>query len=273
MASQILLYDFYVSKIQHITEQWYDSLNRVNNGVYSSTSTEDVERLKRQANSFHEQFFKVFINDEQTFRTDMDNWIKEISFDEAHLNTLNSAKIYEFLHTQQQYIELLDEYMEGHPDVLEEASYYRHVILQAMQEVILKVTSEFERNQEKLFREQREMIAELSAPIILLSPTLGLLPLVGEIDSYRAKVIINNVLASCNEKGIERLVVDLSGVSNVDTAVAKQLLMLIKSLSIIGVESCLSGIRPEIAQTTIKLGIKLDGINVYSSIQQALNHK
>lgn len=142
-----------------------------------------------------------------------------------------------------------------------------------MQEVILKVTNEFEKNQETLFREQREMIAELSAPIILLSPTLGLLPLVGEIDTYRARVIINNVLASCNEKGVERLVVDLSGVSNVDTAVAKQLLMLIKSLSIIGVESCLSGIRPEIAQTTIKLGIKLDGINVYSSIQQALKDK
>ncbi|MBM0066329.1 STAS domain-containing protein [Alkalicoccobacillus gibsonii] len=273
MSNQILLHDFYVSKLQHITEQWYDSLNRVNNGVYSSTSTEDVERLKRQAMSFHEQFFKVFITDEQTFRADMDNWIREISFDEAHLNTLNSAKIYEFLQTQQQYTELLDEYVESHPDFLKEAPHYRQVILQTMQEVILKVTNEFEKNQETLFREQREMITELSAPIILLSPTLGLLPLVGEIDTYRARVIINNVLASCNEKGVERLVVDLSGVSNVDTAVAKQLLMLIKSLSIIGVESCLSGIRPEIAQTTIKLGIKLDGINVYSSIQQALKDK
>lgn len=116
MSNQILLHDFYVSKLQHITEQWYDSLNRENNGVYSSTSTEDVEWLKRQAMSFHKQFFKVFTTDEQTFRTDMDNWIREISFDEAHLNTLNSAKIYEFLQTQKQYIELLDEYVKSHPD-------------------------------------------------------------------------------------------------------------------------------------------------------------
>lgn len=274
MSNQILLHDFYVSKLRHITEHWYASLNRVNNGVYSSTSTEDVEQLKRQAMSFHEQFFKVFVFDQELFKNEMDQWINDISLDEAHLNTANSSKVYEFLQTQKQYVGLLDEFEASHPEVPEEEiSQYRQVILETMQYVIVNVTREFEENQDKLLYKQREVIAELSAPIILLSPTLGLLPLVGEIDSYRARVILNNVLASSNEKGIEQLIVDLSGVPNVDTAVAKQLLMLIKSLAIIGVESCLSGIRPEIAQTTIKLGIKLDGINVYSSIQQALNNK
>lgn len=271
MSNQILLHDFYVSKLQHITEHWYASLNRVNNGVYSSSATEDVQKLKQQAMSFHELFFKVFLEGEQTFKEDMDRWIKEISNDEAHLNTANSSKIHEFLHTQQQYLQLLDEFKQNYPGVSEsEIADFRETILLTMQDVIVNVTKEFECNQIRTFQEQREVIAELSAPIIVLSPTLGLLPLVGSIDTYRARIILTNVLQSCNEKGIDRLIIDLSGVPTVDTDVAKQLLTLIKSLSIIGVETCLTGIRPEIAQTTIQLGINLNSIMIFASIQQAL---
>ncbi|MEK4563317.1 STAS domain-containing protein [Alkalihalobacillus sp. FSL R5-0424] len=274
MSNRILLYDFYVSKLRHITEDWYASLNRVNNGVYSSTSTEDVERLKQQAMSFHELFFKVFLEGEQTFEVEMNRWIKDISMDEAHLNTANSSKINEFFHTQQQYLQLLDEFKNVNPKVPDdEIANFRETILLTMQSVIVNVTKEFESNQIRAFQAQREVIAELSAPVILLSSTLGLLPLVGMIDTYRARIILTNVLQSCNEKGIDRLIIDLSGVPNVDTDVAKQIITLIKSLSIIGVETCLTGIRPEIAQTTIQLGINLNSIMIFASIQQALIHE
>ncbi|OAZ59384.1 RsbT co-antagonist protein RsbRC [Bacillus siamensis] len=119
---------------------------------------------------------------------------------------------------------------------------------------------------------QREMILELSSPVITLSKRTGLLPLVGNIDTHRAKYILENTLSTCANRLIEHLLIDLSGVVVVDTMVAHQIFKLIEALNLIGVSSTLSGIRPEIAQTAVQLGINFSDITVKSNLAQALNY-
>ncbi|MFP3490379.1 STAS domain-containing protein, partial [Staphylococcus sp. SIMBA_130] len=83
----------------------------------------------------------------------------------------------------------------------------------------------------------------------------ALLPLVGDIDSDRATAIFENTLEGCTTKRVDHLFIDLSGVYLVDTRVAQQIFQLITGLKLIGVTATLSGIRPEIAQTAVQLGI------------------
>ncbi len=79
------------------------------------------------------------------------------------------------------------------------------------------------------------MILELSSPIITLSKSTALLPLVGDIDTERAKFILENTLQACAKRRVEHLLIDLSGVVVVDTMVAHQIFKLIEALNLIGV--------------------------------------
>lgn len=129
------------------------------------------------------------------------------------------------------------------------------------------------RNQElseELLQAQKDMITELSSPVIHLNEQIALLPLIGEIDTHRAKVIFDQTLEQCVNTRVDSLLIDLSGVPVIDTMVANQIFSLIDGLKLIGTKASLSGIRPEIAQTAIQLGIDFTHIRIYSSISAAL---
>ena len=106
---------------------------------------------------------------------------------------------------------------------------------------------------------------------IKLNSTTALLPLIGEIDTHRAKVILESTLNQCAKFKIDRLYIDLLGVPIVDTMVAHQISQMYGALKLIGVDTCLSGVRPSIAQTTVQLCIDFKDIETYSSIEQAMN--
>jgi rsbT co-antagonist protein RsbR len=127
-------------------------------------------------------------------------------------------------------------------------------------------------SEEKLIAQQ-EMINELSSPVIALNNHMGLLPLIGVIDTARAKLIVETTLEQCTEKDISHLLIDLSGVLIIDTMVAQQIFSLIETLGLIGVKSTLSGIRPEIALTATQLGLSFDQVSIKSNLAQALASK
>lgn len=120
---------------------------------------------------------------------------------------------------------------------------------------------------------QQSLIDELSSPIIKINKNIGILPLVGDIDTERAKAILEVVPAKCMETDIIKLFIDLSGVSIIDTMVANQLFEVIQVLNLLGIQSTITGIRPEIAQTSIQLGLDFSMIDTHSSLQQALKDK
>jgi rsbT co-antagonist protein RsbR len=94
---------------------------------------------------------------------------------------------------------------------------------------------------------------------------------VGDIDSRRAKLMLENTLNQCANHGVNFLVIDLSGVPMIDTMVAQQIFQLIKGLRLMGVAATLSGVRAEIAQTAVQLGLEFNGVSTYSTLRQALD--
>lgn len=116
----------------------------------------------------------------------------------------------------------------------------------------------------------KEAILELSIPVVPLMKGQAILPLIGNLDTERAKFLIDHATSEANRLKLRKLIVDLSGVLIVDTMVADQIFKLISSLKLIGVEAILAGVRPEVAQTIISLGISFDDIKIVSGVERAL---
>jgi rsbT co-antagonist protein RsbR len=115
----------------------------------------------------------------------------------------------------------------------------------------------------------KQAFLELSVPVVPLSKGVGILPLIGNIDTERAQLLMEETLKQSANLKLSHLILDISGVMIVDTMVADQLFKVIEALSLIGVKTIITGIRPEVAQTIVTLGIKLNGIQVKANVYQA----
>ncbi|OXS63801.1 rsbT co-antagonist protein RsbR [Bacillus sp. V-88] len=269
-------YTFMSERTWQLTENWYESLDKSDpTGVYASQDLKVIQTLKEQNHAFHERFCNLFKDVDQDTLCNFEQWIEEIAKDEEHLQTPTHFILREFFRTQDQYLDILKEFirLHGNDYSLDELESLRNIIIKTFSLVISKFAEENYEYSQRRLNAQQEMIRELSSPVILLNKKTGVLPLIGDIDTGRARYILENTLAECVEKNVEHLFIDLSGVIMVDTMVAHQLFQIIESLNLIGVKSTISGIRPEIAQTAIQLGISFENISVTSTLERALNEQ
>ncbi|GAF11481.1 RsbR, positive regulator of sigma-B [Bacillus sp. JCM 19046] len=269
-----MLYDFLKSNTRRLTDEWYDSLDKSKEGVYGSTNPDVITTLKNQNHEFHVIFCEIFNEDRHTseLEAEFSQWIDKLAKDQQHLATPVPEMIEEFLNVQEQYLDLISEYSETHKDQVSfaKSSSWNRIVTKALKEVIVAFSRANLTQSEIHLQAQKEMITELSAPVIKLSKNIALLPLVGEIDTHRAQVIFSQTMEQCVQLQVDSLLIDLSGVPIVDTMVANQIFSLIEGLKLIGVKASLSGVRPEIAQTSVQLGIDFMSIPIYSSIERAL---
>ncbi|WP_061810071.1 STAS domain-containing protein [Rossellomorea vietnamensis] len=269
-------YTFMSERTWQLTENWYESLDKSDpTGVYASQDLKVIQTLKEQNHAFHERFCNLFKDVDQDTLCNFEQWIEEIAKDEEHLQTPTHFILREFFRTQDQYLDILKEFirLHGNDYSLDELESLRNIIIKTFSLVISKFAEENYEYSQRRLNAQQEIIRELSSPVILLNKKTGVLPLIGDIDTGRARYILENTLAECVEKNVEHLFIDLSGVIMVDTMVAHQLFQIIESLNLIGVKSTISGIRPEIAQTAIQLGISFENISVTSTLERALNEQ
>ena len=117
---------------------------------------------------------------------------------------------------------------------------------------------------------QTKSLMEMSTPVTQLWTGLLFLPVVGLIDSKRAQDIMNNSLHKISETNSQCFILDISGVSVVDTAVANHLIKITKATRLMGCESIISGVSPSIAQTIVELGIDIGDIRTTSDMKGAL---
>ncbi|MEB4870208.1 STAS domain-containing protein [Priestia megaterium] len=115
-------------------------------------------------------------------------------------------------------------------------------------------------------------IDELSVPVVRMTEEIGILPLVGDLDTKRAQYLMESALEKGSQYKLKWLIIDLSAVPIIDTMVADQLFKVIAGLQLIGIEVVISGIRPEIAQTMVSLGIKIEEVRSFSSLHQAVQY-
>jgi rsbT co-antagonist protein RsbR len=129
--------------------------------------------------------------------------------------------------------------------------------------------------QERLLAEntrQREMILRLSVPVLPISRRTLVMPLVGELDSGRLQLIQERVLQAIQVSSARYLILDITGVPVVDSQVAQGLLVAVQAAQLLGAEVVLVGIRPEVAQSIVGLGVDLQGMRTSSDLQSALGH-
>lgn len=116
-----------------------------------------------------------------------------------------------------------------------------------------------------------ETIAQLAAPVVPLFEGVLLMPLVGTIDSRRAQHVMEHLLSSIAEQMADVVIIDITGVPMVDTAVANYLLQTIRAARLLGAQVIITGIRAAIAQTMINLGIDLGDVRTRSTLREGIN--
>ena len=134
-------------------------------------------------------------------------------------------------------------------------------------------TSSFEtfiKGREEVILRQTDEISEISTPVIKVWDGILALPIIGTLDSSRTQVVMENLLQEIVETGSVIAILDISGVPAVDSLVAQHLIKTVSATRLMGAECIISGIRPEIAQTVVHLGIDLSQIITKSSLASAL---
>ena len=123
--------------------------------------------------------------------------------------------------------------------------------------------------EEVINRQQREML-ELSTPVVKLWDGILALPMIGTLDSARTQVVMENLLQKVVDTGAQIAILDITGVPTVDTLVAQHLLKTVTALRLMGAECIISGVRPQIAQTIVHLGVDLQGVTTKANLADAL---
>jgi anti-anti-sigma regulatory factor len=119
--------------------------------------------------------------------------------------------------------------------------------------------------------QQRMVVREMSVPVIPVSETILVMPLVGALDTERLRDLQAEALRSVQRTSAHYLVLDITGVSVVDSQVAQGIMTVVEALRLLGAVAILVGIRPEIAQTIVGLGLHLRGLQTYSDLRLALD--
>ena len=127
----------------------------------------------------------------------------------------------------------------------------------------------FQKSREDVIIRQQEEMLELSTPVIELWQGILALPLIGTLDSARTQIVMQNLLEAIVSRSSDLAIIDITGVPTVDTLVAQHLLKTIAAARLMGADCIISGIRPQIAQTIIHLGVDLSGVITKATLADA----
>ena len=128
----------------------------------------------------------------------------------------------------------------------------------------------FIKGREEVILRQTDEITEISTPVIRVWDGIVALPIIGTLDSSRTQVVMESLLQEIVESGSSIAILDISGVPAVDSLVAQHLIKTVSATRLMGAECIISGIRPEIAQTVVHLGIDLSNVITKASLASAL---
>ena len=128
----------------------------------------------------------------------------------------------------------------------------------------------YQRSREEVIQRQQQELLELSTPVVKLWEGVLAVPMIGTLDSSRTQLVMESLLTRIVETGSELAIIDITGVPTVDTLVAQHLLKTVTAIRLMGADCIISGVRPQIAQTIVHLGIDLQGITTKATLADAL---
>jgi len=154
----------------------------------------------------------------------------------------------------------------GDAEGLAEASWTVSTLLDKLGLYTIEV---FQRARDQVIVRQQQELLELSTPVVKLWDGILALPLIGTLDSARTQVVMENVLQKIVDTGASIAIIDITGVPTVDTLVAQHLMKTIAAARLMGADCIISGIRPQIAQTIVHLGVNLEDVTTKATLADA----
>jgi rsbT co-antagonist protein RsbR len=133
----------------------------------------------------------------------------------------------------------------------------------------LYTTEAYQKSREEVIQRQQRELMELSTPVVQLWDNILALPLIGTLDSGRTQVVMESLLEKIVDSGASIAIIDITGVPTVDTLVAQHLMKTVAAARLMGADCIISGIRPQIAQTIVHLGVDLSQVTTKASLADA----
>jgi rsbT co-antagonist protein RsbR len=162
---------------------------------------------------------------------------------------------------------LLQAHYKEQPSLLSEQLWEVSELLDAFG---LHTIRTFQKSREAVIKRQQEELLELSTPVVKLWDGVLALPMIGTLDSQRTQVVMESLLQRIVDTGSEIAIIDITGVPTVDTLVAQHLLKTVTAIRLMGADCIISGVRPQIAQTIVHLGLDLQGVVTKANLADAL---
>ena len=135
----------------------------------------------------------------------------------------------------------------------------------------LYTTEIYQKSREEVIRRQQEELLELSTPVVKLWEGILALPVIGTLDSARTQIVMESLLQAIVQSNSKVAIIDITGVPTVDTVVAQHLLKTVTAARLMGADCIISGVRPQIAQTIVHLGINLSDITTKATLSAAFS--
>jgi rsbT co-antagonist protein RsbR len=160
----------------------------------------------------------------------------------------------------------LSEGFPGESDARADASWTISTLLDKLGLYTIEV---FQKTRDQIIVRQQQELLELSTPVVKLWHGILALPLIGTLDSARTQVVMENILQKIVDTGAAIAIIDITGVPTVDTLVAQHLMKTIAAARLMGADCIISGIRPQIAQTIVHLGVNLEDVVTKATLADA----
>ncbi|MFG3703245.1 STAS domain-containing protein [Micromonospora sp. NPDC047670] len=252
------------SHAERITQRWTEIVAGSLRGRLSQGE------LRRQVQELHSSMITVGhqgavdLDSEQA--TELRAVLSELSRGRARQGFSASETAISVFALKEVLLELME--AENGPDTLRDYVAFSGLIDQ----MGLFTFESFVRTRESLIADQAEQLLELSTPVVKLWEGVVAVPLVGTLDSARAQVVMERLLQTLVDTGSPYAIIDITGVPAVDTQVAQHILKTVVAARLMGADCIISGIRPQIAQTIVALGIEFGDIATKASLADALRH-
>lgn len=197
---------------------------------------------------------------------DVRNLLTEISSARARQGSTPSETATFVFSLKQSLFTVLRDGMAGEPDGLADALWHISALLDKLGLFTMEV---FQKSRDQIIVRQQQELLELSTPVVKLWQDILALPLIGTLDSARTQVVMESLLQKIVETGAAIAIIDITGVPTVDTLVAQHLMKTIAAARLMGADCIISGIRPQIAQTIVHLGVNLEDVVTKATLADA----
>lgn len=259
-----------ISKKSELLAEWMELLSKDESLRDDLISNKDVKHQAQQLLSKLLDVLKedVFEGFEEEKYDEVREILAEISYSRAHKGFSPKETGTYILCLKEAFYSVLKTENEDDKD------FYKQLInvYKVIDNMSLFTFDTFLKSREEVILRQRDEISEISTPVIRIWEEILVIPIIGTLDSSRTQDIMESLLTEIVDTGSSIAILDISGVPAVDSLVAQHLIKTVSATRLMGAECIISGIRPEIAQTMVHLGINLSDIETKASLANALKH-